>query len=88
MSEGEPITCFRCGTCCIAPDISSLGKPLGVPCVHLRDDQLCGIYPERPAVCRDYRPDEICLALQKMPALARVRYFLTIYGFWDEIEGQ
>jgi uncharacterized protein len=24
------------------------------PCKHLRDDNLCGIYDTRPAICRDY----------------------------------
>lgn len=77
------ITCHRCGTCCIAPDISTLGKPVGVPCRHLRPDRLCGIYPERPPVCRHYRPDEVCVALQSVPAEERVRYFLHVYGLDD-----
>ncbi len=46
MPVVEQIACFRCGTCCIAPDISTLRKPLGVPCAHLRADHLCGIYPD------------------------------------------
>jgi hypothetical protein len=42
-----------CGSCCIAPSISSLGKPAGVPCIHLRGDLRCAIFarPERPACC-------------------------------------
>lgn len=48
-----------CGACCIAPSISSpipgmpFGKPAGMPCVQLDDDQLCRLFgkPERPAVC-------------------------------------
>lgn len=48
-----------CGACCIAPSISSpipgmpQGKPAGVRCVQLTDDNRCRIYgkPERPAVC-------------------------------------
>lgn len=79
VTMGE-IRCFRCGTCCIAPDISTLEKAVGVPCPHLRADRLCGIYPERPAVCRDYRPDELCVALQTLPPAARVRHFLHVYG--------
>lgn len=77
---GAPAACFRCGTCCIAPDISTLGKPVGTPCRHLTSERLCGIYPDRPAVCRDYRPDDICVALQRLPPEARVRYFLEVYG--------
>jgi Fe-S-cluster containining protein len=81
-----PITCFQCGTCCIAPDISTLGKPVGVPCVHLTPERRCGIYPERPAVCRDYAPDAVCVALQSLPPEARVRHFLSIYGLLGEDE--
>lgn len=77
---GDDIRCFRCGTCCIAPDISTLAKPVGVPCRHLTPAHLCGIYPDRPPVCRNYRPDEICVALQQISASERVQYFLQIYG--------
>ncbi|HUG57392.1 MAG TPA: YkgJ family cysteine cluster protein [Candidimonas sp.] len=48
-----------CGACCIAPSISSPipgmpnGKPAGVRCVQLTEDNRCGIFgqPERPACC-------------------------------------
>jgi hypothetical protein len=42
-----------CAACCIAPSISTLGKPAGVPCVHLTDDLRCAIFgrPERPSCC-------------------------------------
>jgi hypothetical protein len=42
-----------CGACCIAPSISTLGKPAGVPCRHLTADLRCAIFgrPERPACC-------------------------------------
>jgi uncharacterized protein len=58
-----------CGACCIAPSISSLipgmphGKPAGVRCVQLSDDNRCLLYgkPERPAVCVQLRPHpEMC----------------------------
>jgi Fe-S-cluster containining protein len=58
-----------CGACCIAPSISSAipgmpqGKPAGVRCVQLDDDNRCLIFgrPERPAVCSQLRPsDEMC----------------------------
>ena len=53
-----------CGACCIAPSISSPipgmpnGKPAGVRCVQLDDDNLCRIFgkPERPQVCIGLRP--------------------------------
>ena len=52
-----------CGACCIAPSISSLGKPAGVRCVHLTGDNRCALFgrPERPAVCVSLRPTpEMC----------------------------
>ena len=58
-----------CGACCIAPSISSpipgmpLGKPAGVRCVQLLDDQRCGIFndPRRPAVCGSLKANvEMC----------------------------
>ncbi len=58
-----------CGACCIAPSISSPipgmphGKPAGVRCVQLTDDNLCLLFglPERPAVCVRLRPSaEMC----------------------------
>lgn len=47
-----------CGACCIAPSISSLGKPAGVPCVHLDAARRCRLFgrPERPAVCASLQP--------------------------------
>ena len=54
----------NCGACCIAPSISSPipgmpeGKPAGARCIHLRTDYSCGIYENRPAVCRDFRAEE------------------------------
>lgn len=58
-----------CGACCIAPSISSpipgmpQGKPAGVRCVQLDDDNRCRIFgqPERPAVCLQLMPsNEMC----------------------------
>ncbi|MCX8085365.1 MAG: YkgJ family cysteine cluster protein [Rhodocyclaceae bacterium] len=52
-----------CGACCIAPSISSLAKPAGVPCRLLSADFRCTIYgrPERPACCSGLRPSpEMC----------------------------
>jgi hypothetical protein len=53
-----------CGACCIALSISSPipgmpnGKPAGVRCVQLTDDNRCAIFdsPERPVVCARLRP--------------------------------
>jgi uncharacterized protein len=58
-----------CGACCIAPSISSSipgmmeGKPSGVRCIQLTDDNRCKLFgkPERPKVCINLKPaDEIC----------------------------
>jgi len=54
-----------CGACCIAPSISSPipgmpnGKPAGVRCIQLDDRNRCVIFgkPERPAVCRNLKPE-------------------------------
>lgn len=58
-----------CGACCIAPSISSeipgmpKGKPAGVRCIQLTEDNLCRIFgsPSRPAVCGSLKAsDEMC----------------------------
>ena len=72
MSGNDPVkfACRPgCGACCIALSISSpipgmpAGKPAGVRCVQLTDDNRCRLFgqPERPDVCRRLRPDpEMC----------------------------
>lgn len=53
----------QCGACCIAPSISSLNKPAGVPCAHLDAAMRCRIFgqPERPACCSGLQPSlEMC----------------------------
>ena len=58
-----------CGACCIALSISSPipgmpeGKPAGVRCVQLTEDNLCLLFghPDRPEVCTRLRPlPEMC----------------------------
>ena len=58
-----------CGACCIAPSITSPvpgmpeGKPAGVRCVQLTEENLCRLFgrPERPAFCSSLLPDpEMC----------------------------
>ncbi|TXI77391.1 MAG: YkgJ family cysteine cluster protein [Dechloromonas sp.] len=52
-----------CGACCIAPSISSLAKPAGIPCIHLDGDLRCRIFgrPERPGCCSGLQPSaEMC----------------------------
>lgn len=58
-----------CGACCIAPSISSSipgmpnGKPAGVRCIQLNEDNLCNLFgkPERPKVCHAFKAEKsIC----------------------------
>ena len=58
-----------CAACCIVISISSPlpgmpnGKPAGVPCVNLLENNLCSLYntPEYPQVCRNFKFDpEFC----------------------------
>jgi len=58
-----------CGACCIAPSITSplpgmpQGKPAGVRCAQLLDDDRCAVFgkPERPDFCGGLRPSaEMC----------------------------
>jgi len=72
--------CSGCGTCCVAPDISTLGKKAGERCRHLGTELTCGIYPERPAVCSGYRPDEICLSIAAPTLEERVANYLKLFG--------
>jgi Fe-S-cluster containining protein len=54
----------NCGACCTAPSITSPlpgmpnGKPAGVRCVQLADDNRCLVFgrPERPAFCAGLQP--------------------------------
>lgn len=55
-----------CGACCIALSISSYipgmpkGKPAGMRCVQLDENNCCKLYgqKERPAVCKRFKPSE------------------------------
>ncbi|MFN2287560.1 MAG: YkgJ family cysteine cluster protein [Chromatocurvus sp.] len=58
-----------CGACCIAPRIVQAfhgmpnGKAAGERCVHLDDDNRCGLFntPERPLFCRQFLAEpEVC----------------------------
>lgn len=59
----------ECGACCIAPSISSAipgmpnGKPAGVRCIALTEDNKCRLFgkPDRPRVCLSLKPStEMC----------------------------
>jgi Fe-S-cluster containining protein len=72
--------CLKCGTCCVAPDIKFLGKPLGVACRHLDGSGLCSIYDTRPEVCSKYLPDELCLKIDAPTLQERVKRYLGLFG--------
>lgn len=69
-----------CGACCIAITISSPipgmpnGKPAGVPCPHLTEDYLCGLYgkPERPDVCKNLKAHPDMCGSNRAEALERI----------------
>jgi Fe-S-cluster containining protein len=68
---GLPLMSCRagCGACCVALSISSPipgmphGKPAGLRCVQLSEDNLCRLFgrSDRPEVCARLRPSaEMC----------------------------
>ena len=69
-----------CGACCIAPSINSPipgmpnGKPAGMRCVQLTDDNRCKLFgmPERPAFCVGLRPSEEMCGENAEDALQRL----------------
>jgi hypothetical protein len=73
------IECTKCGACCVAPDISSLGKPLGVRCPHLTPDNLCAVYENRPQICRDYQADWLCERIAAETLDERVAKYLDVF---------
>ena len=75
-----------CGACCIALSISSAipgmphGKPAGVRCAQLGDDNRCRIFglPERPKVCSDFQAELEFCGTTRAEALQRMRELETI----------
>lgn len=77
------ISCRRgCGACCIVPSISSplpgmpLGKPAGVPCIHLAEDFSCKIFlsPSRPIVCDGFKAEDIVCGDNRNEAFENLRW--------------
>lgn len=53
MTTEYKFPCAKCGLCC--HDVRGLDLPLaadGRRCAHLKHNNLCAIYDERPPVCR------------------------------------
>jgi len=69
-----------CGACCIATSISSPipgmpnGKPPGIRCVQLTDDNRCKLFgkPERPRVCLNLTPSEEMCGTNTQEAMERL----------------
>ncbi|MFZ6766582.1 YkgJ family cysteine cluster protein [Undibacterium sp. Di26W] len=67
----------NCGACCIAPSITSPipgmpnGKPAGVRCVQLGEDNRCLIFgkPERPLFCGSLQASEEMCGYTQMQAI-------------------
>ena len=76
--------CTMCGACCVAPDIAMLDKPLGLVCPHLGPDNLCTVYEQRPATCRNYQADELCAAIDAPTLEERVQKYLAHFGVTEE----
>jgi uncharacterized protein len=70
-----------CGACCIAPSITSAipgmpdGKPAGVRCVQLDEQNHCLIFgqPERPAVCSAFHAVEYVCGNSAQEAMQLLR---------------
>lgn len=69
LGDGRYLCRAGCGACCIALSISSPipgmphGKPAGIRCIQLSDDNRCSIFgrSDRPTVCGRLRPmPEMC----------------------------
>ena len=74
------IECQICGACCIAYSISTLNKPSGTACIHLGGNGACTNYEKRPQVCRDFKPDELCIMISVLPLSQKVRLIREVYG--------
>lgn len=78
---GTVIECrVGCGACCIAPSISSPlpglpnGKPAGVRCLHLTDDDRCRLWgtTDYPKVCQRFQPQLWICGRDKEEALINI----------------
>lgn len=76
--------CTKCGACCVAPDIAALDKPLGLKCPHLGPDNLCTAYEARPAVCRSYEADALCVEIEAPTLEERVAKYLAHFELTEE----
>lgn len=80
----DHIKCLLCGACCTAYDISTLAKPAGVSCPYLGEDRRCTDYGHRPAVCRAFQADELCVLISTLPYQEKVAVLQMVY--YDDTE--
>lgn len=89
ITSDQQASCrMGCGACCIAPSISSPipgmpdGKPSGVRCVQLNEQNLCMLFgdPRRPAVCRQFDFDKEVCGEHREEALATLYWWETATG--------
>lgn len=52
-TQDAPRDCGGCNVCCTAMKVAALDKPAGLTCTH-QGPAGCGIYPQRPEVCRSW----------------------------------
>lgn len=80
LADGAYACRSGCGACCIALSISSpipgmeQGKPAGVRCVQLTEDNRCALFgqPQRPPVCARLRPLPAMCGESAAEALANI----------------
>ena len=73
----------NCGACCIAPSINTPlpnmpnGKPAGVRCFNLNDDNRCNIFhdPARPQLCDGFKAGEDVCGGSREGALKLITYW-------------
>lgn len=76
------MNCHKCGACCTEISISSeipgmkKGKPAGVRCLHLGQDNLCQLFgkPERPKICSSFQAEEWLCGKNKEEAIINIRF--------------
>jgi Fe-S-cluster containining protein len=77
------IKCHKCGACCIEISISSPipgmpeGKPAGVRCIHLDNNNLCRLFckANRPSICRSFQSNIDILGNNINEATELIRYW-------------
>ena len=77
-----------CGACCIAPSITSSipgmpeGKPAGVRCIQLNENNLCRLFGEafRPAVCGQFQAEQSICGERNEDAMSNLIALETLTG--------